>query len=289
MEKPSKVLVLIDADSLVYASSKETLEESLLILDEKIANIFEKTGADFYSMFISLGSYFRHTLAPEYKASRKKYPSQLLWTRTLKNYLIEKYGAIAAKNVEADDLCAYFVKKKFYYNQMDSVDVIVGEKQLYFDAEVRLVVASPDKDLLQSIPGKHFNYSYKLEERDNPDSLIKGWWVETNQEDADNFVKMQTVIGDPGDSIYGLSGRGPAYWKKISQDGAPSWGELLEEYIQHHKNVSLAVFEFQKNYRLLKLLEEDSDFYREVGYLPEFKYYNVNKPVPVLVEENEVF
>lgn len=288
MEK-QKILVLIDADSLVYSSSKESLQESIQNIDDKIANIVDSTKADYYSMFISLGTYFRHRIDPAYKAQRKIYPTQLLWTRTLKNYLIEKYGAIAAKEVEADDLVAYFFNKTFSYDTLQDYLFIKDGNTRLAEENVKVVVATPDKDLLQSLQGTHFNYSYRLEDKENPNSLIKGWWVETSESNADEFLRMQMIVGDPGDSVNGLRGKGPAYWKKISKDTIPSWGELLQEYITHYEDVPTAIFEFQKNYRLLKLLQNDSDFFREVGYIPEFTYHAVKTKEIVEQEINPTF
>lgn len=290
MEKTQKVLVLIDADSLVYSSSKEGLQESIENIDDKIKNIFEQTGADFYAMFISLGTYFRHRVDPAYKAQRKAYPTQLLWTRTLKNYLIEKYGAIASKDVEADDLVAYFYNKKMFYNgEQEDIDISF-EQSIYATDPLKIVVASPDKDLLQSLWGSHYNYTYRLEDRDNPNSLIKGWWVETSESQADEYLRMQVICGDAGDNVGGLRGRGAAYWKKITVHNILSWGDLLQEYITHHKDVATGVYEFQKNFRLLKLLDSDSDFFREVGYIPEFAYHKVIVNLEEIpIETNPVF
>jgi len=276
-----KKLVLIDADSLVFQCSKENLKESLDIIDERINNIFEATGADYYSMFISLGGYFRHKIDPSYKSNRKKYSTSLLWTRTLKNYLIEKYGAVAGKEVEADDLVNYFYNNKICIHYDAIGNPIISAKNDIFNLtadgeEMEVILASPDKDLLQSIPGKHFNYSYKLADKENPDSLVKGFWVDTSNTEADEFLRMQMIVGDVADGINGLSGKGPVYWKKMCAERTPFWSEILNEYIIHHGDASVGIFEFQKNYRLLKMLGNDNDFLREVGYIPEFNAYNVN-------------
>lgn len=278
-----KVLVLIDADGLIYQSSKEDFLESVAILDEKIQNILEKTNADFYSVFISLGGYFRHRVDPTYKVRRRSYPSKLLWTKSLKNYLIEKYNAVAGKDVEADDLVAYFFNMPLYEG-VPNFDVVANGHTISIDTadiinptKLKIVLASPDKDLLFSIPGKHFNYSYTLQDKEDLESLIKGWWVDTSEAMADEFLRSQMVIGDAADGVSGLSGKGSAFWKKLSKDVIPSWGEILQLYIDHHGNVATGIYEYQKNYRLLKLLDCPSDFLREVGYMPEFVYNTVEK------------
>ena len=284
MEKEKKVLVLIDADSLIYQSSKEDLFESMAIIDEKIKNIFEKTRADFYSMFISQGGYFRNKIDPAYKNNRRKYPNQLLWTKTLKNYLIEKYGAMAGKEVEADDLVSYFYNKEFYFgipnyimdHSINFPVLSTNDFSLTNVLGVEVILASPDKDLLRSIPGKHFNYTYRLEP--NTEVLHKGWWVETTKEESEEFLKMQMVVGDSSDGIAGIPGRGPKYWEGINKDKSVSWGDILQDYISHFDSVTTAINSFSRNFRLLKMLSTEPDFYREVGYLPTFEYREVIKP-----------
>ena len=77
-------LILVDADSLCYQSSKETLQESIQIMDEKIQNMYDKTEATHAAFFISTGRYFRHDIDPFYKSGRGKYPTTLKWLKSLK-------------------------------------------------------------------------------------------------------------------------------------------------------------------------------------------------------------
>lgn len=326
----NKKLALIDADGLAYHSLRETLEESLVALDEKIQNIFEKTQCTHYCMFISKGKYFRHEISKgTYKANRNKYQRQT-WVKTLKAVLEEKYGATYMPNVEADDLVNYWYNqdlciaddgkietKDIFESTLDYIKSEGGE-EFTFESMTKILV-SADKDLLQGIAGKHFDYTYRLEEKGNPDSVIKGNWVETSQEDANNFLKMQMIVGDTADGIIGLKGKGIKYFEEVSKDRvimfktqlqdfvekgrivfntknleesnytyfiknwistqgldrqlnrtAPSWYELLMEYIAHYKgNLGTAIYEFQKNFRQLYILQTDEDFLREVGQLPE--------------------
>ena len=287
MDISEKTLVIIDGDGLVYHASKQDLKQSLDILDEKVQNIFDSTKASHYLMLISLGTYFRNNLSPEYKANRKKYESPLLWTRTLKNFLIESYGAVAGRNVEADDMCAYIYNKPLYCGKPKSDNEICLDMEIFsFDpqtltdyTEVKKILCSPDKDLLNNIPGKHFNYSYKLPDKNNPDSVIKGFWIETSEDEAKiNFWKSM-ITGDPSDNIPGLPGKGKAYAEHLYKDIAV-WDMptlCTEAYQSYYKNEAKAIFEFQKNYRLLHMLNSDEDFYREVGYIPEL-------PMPVKIE-----
>jgi len=292
-------LVLIDADGLCYHSSKETLQESIEIIDEKINNILEKTEATHYSLFISNNPYFRHKIDPLYKASRSKCSSSLKWLKTLKKYLVEGYNANSMYLVEADDLVAYWFNKDLHIADDgkieprevfdDALDYCKQEKLDLFHYEpLEVIIASPDKDLLQSIPGKHFNYTYRLEEKDNPGSLIKGWWVETEKKDCMKFQLMQLICGDTTDGIKGIEGKGIKYFEKIYDSiEFYSFDTVLLQYIMTYGN-SQGIYEFQKNYRLLHLLDCDRDFEREVGELPELPHINevVNTQNESLEQDN---
>lgn len=305
-----KVLAIVDADSLVFHCSKEDLKESLDILDERVQNILTETKADYYSMFISMGNYFRHTIDPSYKANRKKYGgTPLLWTKVLKNYLMEKYGAVAGRNVEADDLCKYFYNRKYISAEPMDSGIIAGMSYESMDKEtlfmlpdgviplskdvkqVKVILCTPDKDLLHSIVGAHFNYSYKLQDKENPDSLIKGWWIETNFVDTEADFWRTMISGDPGDGIIGLHGCGDAFAKKLySNLGNDTYqSRCLDAYIKHHKDIARGIYEFQKMYRLLHILDSESDFLREVGYIPEFQYRDVVKKETEQTQQETIF
>lgn len=148
-------LALIDADSLLYFSSKETLEESIKIIEEKIYNILIKTDCDYYCLFLSPKTTFRHNIYPEYKANRRKYKSPLKWVKVLREYLIEKYDAQSMPNVEADDLVAYYYTNRLYKCKDSIWKTFVLQKDklngLEYE-ELVPIICSVDKDLLNSIP-----------------------------------------------------------------------------------------------------------------------------------------
>ena len=57
---------------------------------------------------------------------------------------------------------------------------------------------------------------------------------------------------------------------------------ILSRYITHHRNIPKAIFEFQKNYRLLHLLSTNLDFEREIGKLPQLpKIIELNKTTTI--------
>ncbi len=264
-----KVLAIIDGDSLAFHSVRETLHESLHAMEEKVENIFSKTKATHYMLFISGGKYFRHSIYDGYKEKRKLY-KVANWVKTLKGYLQENYGAVFMPKVEADDLCCYF------YNL---------EKEA-FNWDER-VLCSPDKDLLTNIPSNqsdrgHFNYSYKLEDREDPDSLIKGWWIKVDEDTALLSFWSSLIIGDTADNVPGIPRRGPKYcdtvFDSMLEEKTPEslLGEVISEFVIHF-GVSQGIYEFQKHYRVLHLLENDEDFLREVETTPE--EYNIVHPI----------
>lgn len=200
-----KTIALIDSDSLIYHSSKDTLTESIEVLNEKFNNILEQTNADYYLTFVSLGKYFRHQIDPLYKKSRTNRVQPLKFVNSLKNYLIEQYNAVAGSGVEADDLISYYMNKNFYTGTLKysistedtilSNPVSLNPDDFISPEKVNKIMCAVDKDLLQSIPGKHFNYTYRLEDKNNPESVIKGWWIETSIEDSSFFIWEQMVQG----------------------------------------------------------------------------------------------
>lgn len=292
--KITKKLLLVDADGLVYHSSRETLEESIQVINDKIQNMYDKTEATHSAFFISQGRYFRHGISADYKQSRGKYQTQLKWLKTLKSYLIEQYNAQSMQNVEADDLVAYWYYKKLYWAKFtnphsNSIWMLSDKKEDADEVEdVSVILSSPDKDLLQSIEGNHFNYSYKLVDKDNPESVEKGWWVDTSKDKAEQFRWIQMLMGDNTDGIRGVPGTGIKGAEKIIEaiysSNTPQYypEEILSRYISHYHSVSKGIYEFQKNYRLLHLLNTDEDYLQEVGELPKLLIANTIKKPEIL-------
>lgn len=60
-------LVLIDADSLGFYSSKETIEDSIFSLKERINTIITKTESTHYMLCLTGSECFRYKIYPEYK------------------------------------------------------------------------------------------------------------------------------------------------------------------------------------------------------------------------------
>lgn len=269
-----KNIVLIDADSLAYlGKTTDSLVQIIEKVDYKIQAILDETQADYYCLFVSQGKYFRHTLkdsseeSGSYKSNRK-YSNQN-YNRVIKEYLIAQYGAVSSSGIEADDYISLLMNKKLYLNNLVGgnykIDTFVPDSfTLVNSEECNIIMAAVDKDLLQSIPGKHLNYSKKLGADE--------WgmeWIETSEDSATIFKKMQLIVGDASDGVTGIPGRGVKFWENVQfkHGTIPSMDVILMFYITHYGQ-SAGIYEFQKNYRLLHLLDCDEDFMREVGYIP---------------------
>lgn len=247
--------VLIDGDSLCYLGNNEDSVQQLMEkVDNKIQAIIEFSEATHYAIFVSKGRYFRHSISKtvgkeeSYKANRVYNKDS--HDKLLKEYLIYKYKANYQDGVEADDLIKYYMSSNLHDT---------------------LVLAAIDKDLLNSIPGKHINYNKKTSE--NTWEIVE---VETSEEDANLFICKQMIIGDASDGIAGIAGKGPAYWNKLREfyKEKLTLPVILNEYIKHYGEAQ-GIFEFQKNYRLLHMLDCSQDFKREVGTLPIVPIINV--------------
>ena len=98
---------------------------------------------------------------------------------------------------------------------------------------------------------------------------VKGNWVETTEVEAGIFKKGQLIIGDSADGVLGIPRKGEKYWEKMCGRGESSLNHILIEYISHFGETQ-GVFEFQKNFRLLHILQTPEDFIREIGKVPDY-------------------
>ena len=278
-----KNLAIIDSDSIAYLGGKEdSLQQILEKVDYKIQEILDETMADYYILLISKGKYFRHNIskskeAPEgsYKANRT-YTAQP-WVKTIKEYLIVKYRAVAYPQLEADDIAAWLMNKNLYLNKsgadaehtFEKIDTYIPDSPYVKSSEeINKILVAKDKDLLYSIPSKdrgHLNFSKKL----GPEE----WgmeWVETSINDASFYEWEAMVTGDQSDGVKGLYRKGKVWVNKnFSGKSLKEVQHLVfQEYMSEY-GTEQGIYEFQKNFRLLHMLNTNEDMLREVGYIPE--------------------
>jgi len=270
-------LAIIDADSICYICSKDTIKESIDAVDFLFANIMRETGSTHYYLFLSEGKYFRHSIDSNYKGNRKQ--TDLKFVRTLKSYLKENYYAESFKLLEADDIVAYVSKLA------ESGTLVENEDFTDF------TICAIDKDISGQVAGNHFNYS-------------KGTWKITNSLQAHRFLFTQAITGDAGDNIKGVPGVGGKKAEEYLLGVLPE--KLISRAIRAYKiyedvtypkkqaniikaNSKLpdgdinrkpelpnlpknwAIDNYVKNFRLVYLLRDAERIKSECGYVPNIK------------------
>ena len=283
-----KRIALIDADSLYYKASKDSIEESLLAFDTKLNNILEEVKADYYVAFNSHTPYFRHEVSEAYKSGRKKYPTPLKWLKTLRSYSQEQHQVYSQNKVEADDMIAYFKNKTFYKGvaaycgpeELSAGDLITIDKRQLEESfpieELDVVICTADKDVFM-LEGITFDYG-KWEHRIN------------TKEDEEDFFWRSMYIGDTADSILGCARRemvvtksgpnaGESKLKRVGitptkvddyLDPDNRYTSTLKAYVEFFGEYE-GLEEFTKNYKLLKMLDSDEAFIINGLSLPTLK------------------
>mgnify|MGYP003108795077 FL=1 len=234
-------VALIDADSLLYYEmGKDTLEEAMMGIDDRITTILETTSADAYFGFLTEGKCFRYRLARTrpYKYNRKLSTKPPIFY-ALREYIKQRWGFKGILGLEADDCVSVY-----------STIIAETEGQSY-------VICSPDKDVLRQVPGRHFNFQ-KME------------WVNTSDKEANEFLWMQTLMGDSTDGIPGIPGLGAKTAEKIinANDGTTSYEQdVLKIYVEKFGQYD-GICKFTETFKLVYLLKTEEDI-----------LYNIRKPL----------
>lgn len=234
------MLTIIDADSLLYYSSKDTIVESVSEIENRLETILNRTNADKFIICISSSNYYRKEVEPEYKA--KRLPTTLKYVQTLKQYLFETYKVLSISKLEADDLMG-----------------ILPTKATLIDQEI--TISSPDKDVLKQLPGKHYDY-YKDE------------FVKTTTTEGIDFLFTQLITGDSTDGIKGIPGKGPAFAKKVIKPGKleENLMNTFKAYIDHYGNIPLGIKKFYTNFIQVYILRSQSDITEFIDLTSEINW-----------------
>ena len=211
-----------DEESMTYKLID--LELALQYADEKLKRIYELTGCRTCELHFSGGrENFRYLLFPNYKANRKgmAIPDGL---GDLKIALCQKYLGFIHTKWEADDFVVY--RRKYYPNDY--------------------LLCAIDKDVLNSIAGKHFNY-YESGVF-NKDMHF----IETSEGTAKVWPYLQCIMGDSSDGIEGVKGLGPkkaALFVNEEMDEEELWEGVLTAYRSKNMDESMALL----NMRLVNM------------------------------------
>lgn len=222
-------------------------------LDLFISTLIEDTNSTHYIIALTIGRNFRYSIDANYKINRAKLKKPEYFYK-LRDYMVDKYKAIHNIDLEADDICLILSK-----------NLSVGENHAF--------IASLDTDLLK-LEGTHYDYK-------------KRCWIETSKDESDHKFWTDMIVGQSGDNIKGIPGKGEVFAKAIiGQFGVTRHSthtypdSVLCCYIEKFGE-ELGISEFYKNYKLLKIKDSWEGFiipepirYKKVDNLDNNKIIN---------------
>jgi DNA polymerase-1 len=247
------MIAIVDSDFIPFIAcydkpdkegviKEKSLKEAIEYCDHILNGIFKDTKADSYILALTKGKCFRYDIYPDYKGNRK-YKQELKYFKEVKQHLIDNYGAIYHIGLEADDIvniCRLNLPDSF--------------------------IVSVDKDLL-SLEGLHYNPKSKQ-------------WVTTSKTQAEYDFAFDMVVGQPGDNLKGIKGKGPVYAVNLLND---KFGEkdllnvVFNSYLCNYSSKEEAIDEFYKNFKCLTIVNS-------------WRGFNIPEPkkVTILEEGTEV-
>jgi len=178
-------ILIVDADSLAFKSSRETYDESINNFVVRINGMRMNIQYNKEIYLLTTGrSNFRYLLDKEYKANRldKIAPE---FVKGVKDFMKENLDTIVYEEYEADDLAAVVAR-------------MCRENGLTY------IVAHIDSDLNQ-IEGLHYNYD-------------KSTFYSVSKEQAQKDLFKQILTGASKDNIKGLPGFGIGAWDKVKDN-----------------------------------------------------------------------
>jgi DNA polymerase-1 len=216
------MVALIDADSLFYLSSKDSIQESIVNIEERIESMLNNTKADEFILCLSSKPYFRDAIYPEYKSNRK--PGDLKYLKTLKSYLRETYKCLEIKGLEADDLVIY-LSSKFK----------------------ECIICAIDKDVIKQSTVNTYNFT-------------KDEFVKPTPQEASMFLLKQLIMGDSVDSIPGIPRIGEKTADSLLHGLSFNEGIklALEKYIDAF-GLNRGITMFYTNFKLVYMLRNEAD------------------------------
>lgn len=250
-------IALIDADTVAFATcsvceyqyydseAKEdkwdiNMDDALNHALEKIQQILDSTGCCDAELHFTSGMNFRYTVDPNYKANRvgTRRPEGL---NKLKAMLLQEYEGSMCTEWEADDIVAY--KKK-------------AEPEKY-------IMCAIDKDVLYSVPGRHFNYYSKAEAKNGP---ILPHFIKVDDYSALQYNYKQAIIGDSTDGIKGVPGLGKAKVEKLFSEGMTEQ-DMWNTVVRAYKDKGLSIIDALLTMQLVsvhQLVERDGNIVLEL-------------------------
>ena len=217
---------IIDADSIYFRAAFVTKKQNEIrkVIDDTMKDISAQCFMPDLQVAVKGKGNFRKDIYPDYKANRPNLADDMKEALTYGHkHMEEKWGAIRADGMEADDLVSIWA---YEARELEEPYVIVGI----------------DKDLKQ-IPGNHYNFK-KREHCFVDDDL------------ANYNLMVQCLTGDTSDNIPGIRGIGPKKAERILQ-GVPMarrWNRVRAAHRGHGSSC------LHISYSLLKMLTSWEEF-----------------------------
>ena len=233
------MILLIDADSLIFASCYrpkeeeemfyDNLEDIIFKFDESFQRIVNDL-SDIYDVskvmiFNDSRGNFRKLITPKYKANRKDQVRPPL-LGDIHNYVKKTYNGISGCGVETDDVVAKYWKEYSDKFGRDSV-----------------MIVSIDKDYLQ-FPALVYRYNRKEV-------------VDLSQFDALKNFYYQMIVGDTADNVNYFKGKGLKFADKWFADCDTPYSfrrKMYELFKEQYKGKARQ--RYSECYNLLKLRTE---------------------------------
>lgn len=214
--------LLIDADIVAYKISclnEKTFDfegcvctytdhqNAIAQVDELLSEYCETLKAQRVVVCLTDEVNFRKQYDPSYKSNRKDVakPELLQW---VKEYLAAEYPSYTRPRLEADDIMGILAMRP----------KLLGKR--YEGDEI--IIVSEDKDM-RTIPAKVYNPR-------RPELGV----LDITEDEANQFMLYQVLVGDPTDGYRGCPGIGPEsiYVKYLMEDAEPEeyWDVVVEAY-----------------------------------------------------------
>jgi DNA polymerase-1 len=208
--------LLIDGDVIAYTAASAVeqeydwgddlwtlhsdLNEAKVKARDSIDSLVTRLSADHVVLAFSDMVNFRKSFFPDYKSNRKAKRKPLA-LKELKEWMGEQYETWVRPGLEGDDVLGILSTHP---------KMFPGEK----------VIVSIDKDF-KTIPGSFFN----------PDKDTQPQFIDDQL--ADYWHMMQTLMGDATDGYPGCPGIGPKTAEKILNEAEGEWWEaVLKTYVK---------------------------------------------------------
>lgn len=270
MSKPLTALIDLDAMLHIIANVQYSAGNRDRTADVKnhvrsfVSNICTNSKSkDAILLFQNKGhTNFRNEILPEYKNHRTASDAILCWKDTILETYLE-LGAIALQHIETDDAQSILAEHLGYDN---------------------IVIVTSDKDMVQ-IPGLIYNPYKKC-------SNYEERWKTVNKYEANRFLWMQVLSGDPTDmpsSMCGIEGIGMGKADKLCDNEKPFLKIIQEQYSKKYGEKGFE--RANLTYKMVRLLRLNENNYINESASKELTYLiqNVNSFKILITNSTNLF